>query len=138
MRVRSFSELFSSQGAEGLGLSAAAGNIGALIVRMGAWGVYCTLTILRNPQNPILIIKASTVVFGMLGSAARRRMIGLCRPPGRRGWCYKCLDVFRCTHMYMYVYIHTYMNTCVYVCRYVRIYIYIYIYIYICVEISQQ
>ena len=30
--------------------------IGALIIRIG-FGVYYTITIIRNPQNPILIIK---------------------------------------------------------------------------------
>ena len=35
-------------------------NIGALIIRIGL-GVYYTIHIIRNPQNPILIIKAPTL-----------------------------------------------------------------------------
>ena len=35
-------------------------NIGALIVRIG-FGVYPTIIIIRNPQNPILILKAPTL-----------------------------------------------------------------------------
>ena len=35
-------------------------NIGALIIRMG-FGVYYTITRRRNPQKPILIIKAPTL-----------------------------------------------------------------------------
>ena len=32
-------------------------NIGALIIGIG-FGLYCTILIIKNPQNPILIIKA--------------------------------------------------------------------------------
>ena len=35
-------------------------NIGALIIRIG-FGVYYTIITIRNPQNPILIIKAPTL-----------------------------------------------------------------------------
>ena len=37
----------------------AARNIGALIIRI-VFGVYYTTIITRNPQNPILVIKALT------------------------------------------------------------------------------
>ena len=37
------------------------GNVGALIVRMG-FGLYYTKIIIRNLQNPILIVKAPTLV----------------------------------------------------------------------------
>ena len=35
-------------------------NIGALVIRTG-FGAYYTIIIIRNPQNPILIIKAPTL-----------------------------------------------------------------------------
>ena len=35
-------------------------NIGALIIRIG-FGVYYTIILIRNPQNPVLIIKAPTL-----------------------------------------------------------------------------
>ena len=36
-------------------------NIGALIIRIGFGGVYYTRIIIRNPRNPIPIIKAPTL-----------------------------------------------------------------------------
>ena len=39
-------------------------DVGALIIRKGlGGGVYYTLTIIRNPENPILIIQAPTLFF---------------------------------------------------------------------------
>ena len=37
-------------------------SVGALIIRIGFGGLYYTIIILRNPQNPILIIKAPTFI----------------------------------------------------------------------------
>ena len=34
----------------GIGLS---GNIGASIIRIGFWGIYYTVMIIRNPQNNV-------------------------------------------------------------------------------------
>ena len=36
-------------------------SIEALIIRIGFWGPLYYKTLIRNPQNPILIIKASTL-----------------------------------------------------------------------------
>ena len=39
-------------------------NIGALIIRR-EFGVYSTMIIVRNPQKPILIIKAPTLLMSL-------------------------------------------------------------------------
>ena len=54
-----------------------AGNIGAFRIRTG-FGVYYTIIIARNPPNPLLIIKAPTLLQeNCTAAGATRNMTGI-------------------------------------------------------------
>ena len=139
-------------------------NVGALIIRIGL-GVYSTIIILRNPQNPILIIKASTLCPWCWESRPKSppgcRASRLSRPSntafgltasrtqpsvtmGKSAIPYSLRDRSLLSPAYTYAYtlilIHIYIHIYIYIYIfylfiYLVVHIYIYIYIYILTHI---
>ena len=134
-------------------------NVGALIIRIGL-GVYSTIIILRNPQNPILIIKASTLCPWCWESRPKSppgcRASRLSRPSntafgltasrtqpsvtmGKSAIPYSLRDRSLLSPAYTYAYtlilIHIYIYIYLFICLVVHIYIYILTHIHVYIHI---